>query len=133
MSVSTVDRSRREPSVARIMLRVAGSQFESTLFFSTQGVAQLVAEAEVQRQAIAEAPVVLQVAEVHVLLELGDQDVAEGIGRSQPEHEVGEVVEVVVGGDAGRPGELSGVGVAAVERVDVLHLGEDALDTRSRP
>ena len=52
---------------------------------------------------------------------LRDEDVAQGVLRAQAEHEVGEVVEVVRRGAAGRR-ELAGVGVAAVQRVDVLHL-----------
>ena len=87
----------------------------------------LVAQAEVQRQLVVDAEVVLHVGEVHVLAQVGDQDVAERVLAAQAEHEVGEVVEVVRRG-AGRPRELPGVGVAAVERVDVLHLGVDVLE-----
>ena len=58
---------------------------------------------------------------------LRDEDAAERVLRAQAEHEVGEVVEVV-GRRAGRPRELAGVGVAAVERVDVLHFDVDLLE-----
>ena len=86
----------------------------------------LVAEADVQRQLVVHPPVVLQVGEVHPLAQVGDQDVAERVLAAEAEHEVGQVVDVVRG-DARRPRELAGVGVAAVQRVDVLHLGRDVL------
>ena len=88
---------------------------------------ELVAQAQVEGQLVVDPPVILHVAEVHVLLQVGNQQVAQRVGRAQAEHEVGEVVEIAGRRGLGRAGETAGVLVAAVERVDVLHLGEHVL------
>ncbi len=52
----------------------------------------LVAQADVQRQLVVHADVVLHVEEVQVLPHLRDQERADRIVRAQAEHEVGKVV-----------------------------------------
>ena len=80
-----------------------------------------VAESDVQRQLIVDADVILHVGEVQIASEVGDDHVREVVLGAKAEHEVADVVQVV-GRSTGRPCELPGVGVAAVQRVDVLYL-----------
>jgi hypothetical protein len=94
--------------------------------------AVLVAQAEVERQLAVEPEVVLQVAEVQVLADLVDQDVAERVTAAQAEHEIGQVVLDVRAGAADGAREAPSVLVAAVERVHVLHLGLDVLPLEAR-
>ncbi len=91
----------------------------------------LVAQPEIERELIGEPQVVLDIGEVHVLAQVGHQDVAEGIGAAEPQHEVGKVVHVARG-CPGRPGELPRVLVAPVERVHVLHFRLDVLELIAR-
>ena len=87
-------RSASEPSFARIIVFVAGSKFDRTLSRLPVRRRVLVAQPEIQRQPLRRAPVVLEVGEVHVAAQVGDEHAAERVLRAQAEHEVGEVVEV---------------------------------------
>ena len=84
----------------------------------------LVTQSEVQREPAVQRDVVLQVRVVRALAHLGDDEAGELVLRARPEVEVGEVVQVVRRGP-GRAAELAAVGVQAVERIGVLHLGVD--------
>ncbi len=106
---------------------VAGSKLDRMLFFSQYGVEYLVAQAEIERQVAAHAPVVLDIGKVHVASKVGDEHAAERVLRPQPEHEIGKIVEIARRG-AGGAAELAVVGIASVERVDVLDLGVDLLE-----
>ena len=90
-----------------------------------------VPQAEVHRQLVVQPHIVLQVGEMHLPANLRDQRIAQRVLRAQAEHEVGEVVDVVRRRACGTR-ELTGVAVAAVQRVDVHHFDVDLLELVSR-
>ena len=64
---------------------------------------------------------------MHLLTQVRDQDVTERVLTAQAEHEIREVVDIV-GRGTHRSGELPGVCVAPIQRIDVLDFGRDVLE-----
>ena len=88
---------------------------------------ELVAQPEIERQVRRDAPVVLQVAEMHPLAELEDKRIDELVGIARADQEVDQVERRRVGRRAGRPAELPAVPVRAVLRVHVVDIRIDVL------
>ena len=89
--------------------------------------AVLVAQAGVERHVRADLDVVLEVAEVHPLAEVGEKRRDDRVRAAQAEHEVREVVGRRIRGGAGGSRELPAVAVAAVLRVEIVDLRVDRL------
>ena len=121
--------------MARTSVLVAGLKFDQLIVALPDRRREFPAQAEVQGQLRSYAPVVLHVERVDVLPQVGDQVVAQRDGAGQAEIEVGQIVSVAslvasVAGRAaalrrGRLAELPGVGVRAVQRVDVENFRAD--------
>src|SRR6266545_509030 len=82
--------------------------------------------AEIEREFRRDFPIILQIKEMHVLAQIGDQDVAERVLAAKPEQKVGEIVKIVCGG-TGRTRKAARIRIAAVKRIHILHFGVDAL------
>ena len=64
---------------------------------------------------------------MHPLAVVKHHRIVQAIRRPRSEHEVGQVVDIVRGGDAHRPGKLAAVSVGAILRIEVENIGIDAL------
>jgi hypothetical protein len=88
----------------------------------------LVADAKVERKFGRDLPVILQVEKVHALAVLRGEDVGERVGAAGAQKEVGDIVDGVVGRTRGS-GELPAIGVRAILRAEVQHVGVDSLSS----
>ncbi len=77
----------------------------------------LVAHAEIQGELVVDFEVVLHVREMHVLLQVSDEQGAQSVLGAKAEQKISEVVAA----------EFAGVTVAPIQRIHIHHLGLDAL------
>ena len=88
---------------------------------------ELVAQAHVDGQLLADLEVVLQIAEVHALLVIHNHRVVQRVTVAKAEHEVRQIVEVVRRRDANGNREAAAISILPVFRIEVVDGGIEAL------